>query len=540
MTKVITNCSTTNSNELESSTIINNNKKRKIQEENGDTYNYVNKKRFVSGVFSKELNNRSNVSIIDYISKSYIETAILDCEFDKTDFLQAVDYFTKKCEYLSKRASKISEDLYDKDTLEISSIPDERPEDEVLVMNYEKYGKSKSKPEISIRDSKMNYFRDSIQGSQSIIQKSPLPYRKYKNASDINEYASENSKYNPIFTSNPDLQAKSLKHGSFQASPNTLNQNIKLEENSKSTIIPDSGNESMSVFEPRPSSLAYTRSNSKAIKAKRKFLRSFSFLNSKSSIENLASPSTFYTDHVSYDSSNTSSLSSNSERSYFDHSTPKAHCSQVTPRRLPQLFGERKKKARSCILPSPSSPVSSNSPEPLSRRWESASKFFSFPKKRALSQTDVCYKKERENSCPDRRRSVRSCIFPDTIGEDYTPYGPPVSQIKTLQSERKEDKERSRDELDLDPENSFGATVRRATSNVKKELRRTLRSWSFSPSSSNLHNDTLMPLEEFKGSQEELIKDSLLDISYSPMSLNKRPVSIPFPSKIKPNLVPRR
>lgn len=154
-------------------------------------------------------------------------------------------------------------------------------------------------------------------------------------------------------------------------------------------------------------SVVSRRGNSKDLKEKRRVLRSWSFWGSRSSQDDFSASAVA-----------PSPFSSPSPRS-----SPLCGSTLATlasPLRWSRALNEKRKSAQSCIFPdtcTPLTPVGGG----LASRVSSEPSVT--PRARSGSHGDVSVTPRRSSkSLSGKRKAVRSCIFPDTVSEDYTPY----------------------------------------------------------------------------------------------------------------------
>lgn len=151
------------------------------------------------------------------------------------------------------------------------------------------------------------------------------------------------------------------------------------------------------------------RGNSKDLKEKRRVLRSWSFWGSRSSQDDVSSTPAVAPSPFSSPPSRSSPLCGSSTLA-----------SLASPLRWSRAPCDRRKNAQSCIFPdayTPPAPVSGG----LASRVSSEPSVT--PRTRSGSQGEVNVTPRRfSKSLSSKRKAVRSCIFPDTVSEDYTPY----------------------------------------------------------------------------------------------------------------------
>lgn len=149
------------------------------------------------------------------------------------------------------------------------------------------------------------------------------------------------------------------------------------------------------------------RGNSKDLKEKRRVLRSWSFWGSRSSQDDFSTPAAA-----------PSPFSSPSPRSSPLCGSTLANL--ASPLRWSRVLNEKRKSAQSCIFPdacTPATPIGGG----LASRVSSEPSVT--PRARSGSHGDVSVTPRRPSkSLSGKRKAVRSCIFPDTVSEDYTPY----------------------------------------------------------------------------------------------------------------------
>ncbi|KAG7174671.1 Reticulocyte-binding protein 2-like 5 [Homarus americanus] len=179
---------------------------------------------------------------------------------------------------------------------------------------------------------------------------------------------------------------------------------------------------------------AMLRTNAENLREKRRIFRSWSFFGAKSPQDDLTRSLHGFTTTPS------SSVGSSSSSVSSPICSSSTFATLITPRRWSRLLEQKRRSFQSCIFPDAYSPSIGGK---LSARVKSESDVA--PRKHSVSHEPIINIKPQSLSKTfnEKRKSVTSCIFPDTVNEDCTPYTrvkeepdqKPVSRLKTGKSE---------------------------------------------------------------------------------------------------------